>query len=193
MWGRREAKGRVRRGRERKHAPPRCPIEKTPTVAPTLPTPVEIRGGARPVKATSTPRRVLANSEAWGEDLTLEVLEGASELRLMLCREKRVGARVGTSVVAACGIFVSDILDAVPIDKFFELFKPGAGGEGGFIRIGVEFYPDAKALAARRGARGRRAGGVPIIPLLVAGGVALAAKFLLGRKQAEEGKDKKTK
>ena len=135
---------------------------------------------------------MLANTAAWGEDLTLEVLEGASELRLMLCREKRVGARVGTSVVAACGIFVSDILDAVPIDKFFELFKPGAGGEGGFIRIGVEFYPDAKALAARRGARGRRGGRLPIVPLLVAGGVALAAKFLLGKNQEEKG-DKKQK
>lgn len=135
---------------------------------------------------------MLANTAAWGEDLTLEVLEGASELRLMLCREKRVGARVGTSVVAACGIFVSDILDAVPIDKFFELFKPGAGGEGGFIRIGVKFYPDAKALAARRGARGRRGGRLPIVPLLVAGGVALAAKFLLGKNQEEKG-DKKQK
>lgn len=132
---------------------------------------------------------MLANSATWGEDLTLEVLEGASELRLMLCREKRVGARVGTSVVAACGIFVSDILDAVPIDKFFELFKPGAGGEGGFIRIGVEFYPDAKALAARKGAR-RGGGRIPVVPLLIAGGVAIGAKLLLGRKE-EEGKAKK--
>lgn len=134
---------------------------------------------------------MLANSASWGEDLTLEVLEGASELRLMLCREKRVGARVGTSVVAACGIFVSDILDAVPIDKFFELFKPGAGGEGGFIRIGVEFYPDAKALASRRGAR-RGGRGLPVVPLLVAGGVALGAKLLLGAgKEEEAGKKKK--
>jgi hypothetical protein len=44
--------------------------------------------------------------------------------------------------VAACGIFVADILDAVPIDKYFELFKPGAGGEGGFIRIGMTFDHD---------------------------------------------------
>ncbi len=27
----------------------------------------------------------------------------------------------------------------MPIDKYFELFKPGAGGEGGFIRIGMNF------------------------------------------------------
>ncbi len=37
------------------------------------------------------------------------------------------------------GIFVNDIMDAVPIDKYFELFKPGAGGEGGFIRISMDF------------------------------------------------------
>ena len=38
------------------------------------------------------------------------------------------------SLTAPPGIFVEDILEAVPIDKYFELFKPGAGGEGGFIR-----------------------------------------------------------
>ena len=32
-----------------------------------------------------------------------DVLENAKELRLMLCREKRSGTRVGTSVIAACG------------------------------------------------------------------------------------------
>lgn len=37
------------------------------------------------------------------ESVCREVLEGATELRLMLCREKRTGTRVGTSVIAACG------------------------------------------------------------------------------------------
>ena len=32
-----------------------------------------------------------------------EVLEESRELRIMLCREKRTGTRVGTSVIAACG------------------------------------------------------------------------------------------
>jgi hypothetical protein len=32
-----------------------------------------------------------------------EVLEGSNELRLMLCREKHTGNRVGTSVISACG------------------------------------------------------------------------------------------
>ena len=55
-------------------------------------------------------------------------------------------------LVALCaGIFVNDILDAVPIDKYFELFKPGAGGEGGFIRIGMNFV---KSLKDRRPAAG---------------------------------------
>ncbi len=47
---------------------------------------------------------------------------------------------------ATAGIFVNDILDAVPIDKFFELFKPGAGGEGGFIRISINFVKDLKDI-----------------------------------------------
>jgi hypothetical protein len=37
------------------------------------------------------------------------------------------------------GIYVSDILDAVPIDKYFELFRPGAGGDGGFIRLSLDY------------------------------------------------------
>lgn len=100
---------------------------------------VEVRGGPRNIKVSSSPKRVLANSIQWGENLTAEVLEESRELRIMLCREKRTGTRVGTSVIAACGIFINDILEAVPIDKYFELFKPGAGGEGGFIRIGMNF------------------------------------------------------
>ena len=106
--------------------------------------------------------------------MSRDVLESSKELRLMLCRERRTGTRVGTSVIAACGatereaseqdfglitfsqhicdmltnepsaaayagIFVSDILEAVPIDKYFELFRPGAGGEGGFIRISINY------------------------------------------------------
>lgn len=48
------------------------------------------------------------------------------------------------------GIYVNDILDAVPIDKYFELFKPAGGGEGGFIRIGLDFVQDASQLASKR-------------------------------------------
>jgi len=38
---------------------------------------------------------------------------------------------------------MQDILEAVPIDKYFELFKPGEGAEGGFIRISMNYLkPD---------------------------------------------------
>ena len=46
---------------------------------------------------------------------------------------------------------MNDIMDAVPIDKYFELFKPGAGGEGGFIRISMDFV---KTLKDRGGTAG---------------------------------------
>lgn len=46
---------------------------------------------------------------------------------------------------------MSDILDAVPIDKYFELFKPSAGGEGGFIRLGLDYVKDPNDLPRTRG------------------------------------------
>lgn len=55
------------------------------------------------------------------------------------------------AAIPAAGIFVSDILDAVPIDKYFELFKPSAGGEGGFIRLGLDFVRDPNELPRVRG------------------------------------------
>lgn len=48
------------------------------------------------------------------------------------------------------GIFVNDILEAVPIDKYFELFKPNAGGEGGYMRIGMNFVKDLKQAKASK-------------------------------------------
>lgn len=47
------------------------------------------------------------------------------------------------------GIFVEDILDAVPIDKWFEMFKPSAAGEGGFIRVHMSFSEDNPAEARK--------------------------------------------
>jgi len=66
----------------------------------------------------------------------------------MLCRHKisSTSGKLSTSVIAACGIFVDDIVGAVPIDKYFELFKPNGGGEGGLIRICMDFAKDAEAL-----------------------------------------------
>lgn len=103
---------------------------------------VEVRGGPRNIKVQSTLKPVIEGMLEWNETLELEVLEESRELRIVLCREKRSGTRVGSAVVAACGIFVEDILDAVPIDKWFEMFKPGAAGEGGFIRVYMSFSED---------------------------------------------------
>lgn len=46
---------------------------------------------------------------------------------------------------------MNDIIDAVPIDKYFELFKPKAGGDGGFIRISMDFVPASTAEPAGNG------------------------------------------
>ncbi len=54
----------------------------------------------------------------------------------------------------AAGIFVNDIMDAVPIDKYFELFKPGQGGEGGFIRIGMDYVKTLKDRDGNKSATG---------------------------------------
>eukprot|EP01026_Neomeris_dumetosa_P048402 TRINITY_DN4189_c1_g1_i3.p2 TRINITY_DN4189_c1_g1~~TRINITY_DN4189_c1_g1_i3.p2 ORF type:complete len:233 (-),score=38.47 TRINITY_DN4189_c1_g1_i3:218-916(-) len=110
----------------------------------------ELRGGERPVKAQTKKVWVQGTSLTWKENLKLEVLEGSNELRLMLCREKMLvkDNKKGVAVMAACGIYVNDILDAVPIDKYFELFKPTQGGDGGYIRVRLNFsqtdnFPEA--------------------------------------------------
>lgn len=111
---------------------------------------VEVRGGPRNVKAQTSKAQLLGDTITWRQELRLELIEGSNELRLMLCREKFQGNKKGTSVIAACGIFVNDILEAVPIDKYFELFKPNAGGEGGFVRISMNFVRDLAELDSQR-------------------------------------------
>lgn len=54
------------------------------------------------------------------------------------------------------GIFVKDILDAAPIDKYFELFKPSAGGEGGYVRIGMDFVKDLKSIDSLTGGKPKK-------------------------------------
>ena len=49
---------------------------------------------------------------------------------------------------------MNDIMDAVPIDKYFELFKPGQGGEGGFIRIGMDYVKSLKDRDGNKSATG---------------------------------------
>lgn len=65
---------------------------------------------------------------------------------MLLCREQNTNGKRTVHVVTACGIFVQHILDAAPIDKYFEMFKPGSGSEGGFVRLKMRLLsgPDAK-------------------------------------------------
>lgn len=75
-----------------------------------------------------------------------DLFEGAAELRMLLCREQTANGKRTVHVVTACGIFVQHILDAAPIDKYFEMFKPGSGSEGGFVRLKMRLLsgPDAR-------------------------------------------------
>ncbi len=42
-------------------------------------------------------------------------------------------------------------MEAVPIDKYFELFKTrGDGGDGGYIRIAMDFHEDQRAVTGGR-------------------------------------------
>ena len=50
--------------------------------------------------------------------------------------------------IGITGIYVNDILEAVPIDKYFELFKPKNGGDGGYIRVAMNFSKDTPEDAA---------------------------------------------
>lgn len=78
----------------------------------------------------------------------------ASTCTTLLARQGVAPADIpgfATLCIPTAGIFVSDILDAVPIDKYFELFKPSAGGEGGFIRLGLNFVKDPSELPRARG------------------------------------------
>jgi len=110
----------------------------------------EMRGGNKTQKATTSTQSVDNYTFEWRQDLRLEMTESSRELRIMLCREKSGDQAVKKSafVVAACGIFVKDILDAVPIDKAFELFKPGETDStlGGYIRVTMRTGPENNDL-----------------------------------------------
>jgi len=111
---------------------------------------VEVRGGNKTQKTTTFTQSVENYSMDWRQDLRLELTESSKELRIMLCREKPRDQAVKKSafVVAACGIFVKDILDAVPIDKAFELFKPGETDStlGGYIRVTLRTGPNVPSV-----------------------------------------------
>ncbi|KAI7845712.1 hypothetical protein COHA_000826 [Chlorella ohadii] len=160
---------------------------------------VEIRGGPKTIKKFTSTKAVDDNGITWVEQLSLEVLEGANELRIMLCRPKEAsGERSSTSIVAACGIYMKDILEAAPVDKYFELYKPGGGAAGGFIRVAISFLEpdqvrngdlDTGAGGVRQQKQGLlgtalRVGGAVAVAALAYG--ALSKAGVIGKKKEEE-------
>jgi hypothetical protein len=88
-----------------------------------------------------------------GDMLCSQITEESSELRLLLCRAKQDSSgKKSTSVVTACGIFISDIVEASPIDKYFEMFKPGSGKEGGFVRLRLNLITEDELRQKQQGA-----------------------------------------
>lgn len=67
------------------------------------------------------------------------MIAGCEELRLIVCRKRKRDGQEGTSVIAACGLFVKDIIAAVPITKQFELFRPRGAGPGGIVQVAMNF------------------------------------------------------
>eukprot|EP00892_Ulva_mutabilis_P003892 jgi/Ulvmu1/1875/UM012_0032.1 len=120
---------------------------------------VELRGpdGSKPVKLSSKTATVTKDHKLiWHEPLHFDLFEGAAELRMLLCRDQTANGKRTVHVVTACGIFVQHILDAAPIDKYFEMFKPGSGSEGGFVRLKMRLLsgPDAKKSKGKKGKGG---------------------------------------
>ena len=159
---------------------------------------LEIRGPkARPVKKQTSTSRVSGGVVTWEEQLALEHYEGSGELRILLCQPKKkvAGEKQSSVVLAACGIYVKDILEAVPIDKYFELFKPGEGADGGFIRISMNYLkPDQvrnpeTLLGKKKGGKGGMGMKLLIGALVVGGGLLLAKQ--VGEKEGEKDKEEK--
>lgn len=148
---------------------------------------IEIRGGARTVKKQTSTCKVSDNVVNWEEQLALEHLDGAGELRILLCRPKPAGER-GSSIIAACGIYMRDILDAVPIDKYFELFKPGEGLEGGFIRISMNYLRPDQVRNVNGLLQGSKKKGSLLPKVLLTAAVVAGGAFAYKTYQEKNGK-----
>lgn len=143
---------------------------------------VEVRGpdGTRPVKVSTKTVSVTADKKMiWHEALHLDLFEGSSELRLLLCREQTSNGRRSVHVVCACGIFVQHILDAVPIDKYFEMFKPGSGSDGGFVRLKMRLMSNSD-MKQKKGQG--KAKGVAMLASVALGAVALGFAVMKSKK-----------
>mmetsp|Transcript_9797 Transcript_9797/g.18306 ORF Transcript_9797/g.18306 Transcript_9797/m.18306 type:complete len:255 (-) Transcript_9797:407-1171(-) len=106
---------------------------------------IEIRGGSRNVKDQTARVRVDDDGKiVWNQTISLELLKEATELRLIFCKDRskrQVAAltRKTPSVIAACGIYVDDILKSAPFEKKFELYKPNSGTDRGTIKLSLGF------------------------------------------------------
>lgn len=80
--------------------------------------------------------------------------EGCEELRLIVCRKRVKNNVEGTSVVAACGLFVKEVIAAVPITKQFELFRPKNAGAGGMVQVAMNFKTPEDGTPAKGGRPG---------------------------------------
>eukprot|EP01025_Chloroclados_australasicus_P066810 TRINITY_DN9229_c0_g1_i1.p1 TRINITY_DN9229_c0_g1~~TRINITY_DN9229_c0_g1_i1.p1 ORF type:complete len:190 (+),score=34.28 TRINITY_DN9229_c0_g1_i1:248-817(+) len=149
----------------------------------------EVRGGAKGTqKAATKPAKVENCKMTWREPLYLEISDGnqfASELRLLLCREKTNNGKRSVSVITACGIFVKDIVQAVPIDKYFELFKPGTGEEGGYIRLRMNLVSEDE-IKRQRSKDKPKQGPLGLIAKLVLAGAVAAAAVVATKKKMDQ-------
>lgn len=162
---------------------------------------IEIRGSkTRAVKKQTSVSKVVGGVVTWEEQLALEHYEGSGELRILLCqpKPKKQGEKASSIVLAACGIYMKDILEAVPIDKYFELFKPGEGADGGFIRISMNYLrPDQvrnPEKLLQGGSSTKKSGLIPklILGAVVVAGGAFAFQLIQDAKNKKEDPEKKT-
>jgi len=153
---------------------------------------IEIRGQQnRPIKKQTSVSRVSGGTVSWDEQLALEHYGGSGELRILLCqpKQKKEGERSSSVVLAACGIYMKDILEAVPIDKYFELFKPQEGADGGFIRISMNYLKPDQYRASNINTMKKKTKKGGIIPKLFMGAILIAGGAYAA-KMIQESKDK---
>lgn len=153
---------------------------------------IEIRGQQnRPVKKQTSVSRVSGGTVSWDEQLALEHYGGSGELRILLCqpKPKKEGEKASSVVLAACGIYMKDILEAVPIDKYFELFKPQEGADGGFIRISMNYLKPDQYRASNIHSLKKKTSRGGLIPKLFMGAILIAGGAYAA-KMIQESKDK---
>jgi len=98
---------------------------------------VEMRGGSGVVvKARTSAVKSVNQKLQFNEFMTLPIPAAAEEVRLTVCKEKKRGAHGSSVKIANAGIRLRDLLQAVPIERDFNLFKPDeVTTDGGSIKL----------------------------------------------------------